>query len=218
MTYQSSPVSLDNVATDSLLSTNLAEAPQYKPDQGTKQQTSGHSPAIENEQSSTLPALPRNVDTAFQILQSHINGVHSLSQSEAEKASLSEGLNSIRQQALALYQSMPAAGDYQTKPESYYEPGVEASPDHFTVFNDADADDSRSEDSYTLVDSSHRVSNPFSRECDNKENRSFDDTALPDWACTVTAGGYRVPLFWEGGDMGYFEYNQEQTKGCKGVC
>jgi len=217
MTYQSSSVSLENVATDSLLSTNLAEAPQYQIDQGTKQQTSGHSPAIENEQSSTLPALPRNVDTAFQILQNHINGLHSLSQSEAEKASLSEGLKSIRQLALNLYQSIPAAGDHQNNPEPYHEPSDEASPDHFTVFNDADADDSRSEDSYTLVDPSHRFSHSFSRECGNKENQSFDDAALPDWACTVTAGGCRVPLFWEGGDMGYFEYNQEQ-KSCKGVC
>ena len=218
MTYQSSPVSLENVATDSLSLTNLVEAPQHETDQGTNHQTSGHSLAIQNQQSSTLPALSKNINTALQILQNHINGLHSLSQSEAEKASLSEGLKSIRQLALNLYQSIPAAGDHHTNPEPYHEPSVEATPDHFIVFNDADADDSRSEDSYTLVDPSHRVSNPFSRECDNKENQSFDDTALPDWACTVTAGGCRVPLFWEGGDMGYFEYNQEQTKGCKGVC
>jgi hypothetical protein len=218
MTYQSSPVSLESVATDSLSSTNLAEAPIYNTDQRSIHQVNGPSRAVENEQRSALTALPKNINTAFQILQNHIIGLHPQSESEAEKASLSESLNSIRQLALNLYQSIPAAGDHQTNPEPYYEPSVEASPDHFTVFNDADADDSRSEDSYTLVDPSHRVSHSFCRESDNKENESFDDTTLPDWACTVTAGGCRVPLFWEGGDMGYFEYNQEQMKGAKGVC
>jgi hypothetical protein len=222
MTYQSSPVSLENVATDSLSSTNLAEAPKHNTDPRSFQQVNGvngPSPAVEHEQRSALTALPKNINTAFQILQNHINGLHPQSESEAEKAFLSEGLNTIRQLALKLCQGSPAANDHQTNAESFYESTVETPPKPFAVYNDAEADDSGSEDSSTLVDPSHEtIAHPYSRESDIRENESFDATAVPDWACTVTAGGCRVPLFWEGGDMGYFEYNQEQMKGDQGIC
>jgi hypothetical protein len=214
MTYQSPQVCLENVATDSLSSTNLAEAPKYNTDQRSFQQVNDPSPAVEHEQRSALTALLKNINTAFQILQNHINGLHPQSESEAEKAFLSEGLNTIRQLALKLCQGSPAANDHQTNAEPFYESTVETPPERFAVYNDAEADDSRSEDSYTLVDPSHEmIAHPYSQKSDNKENESFDDTTLPGWACTVTAGGCRVPLFWEGGDMGYFEYNQEQMKG-----
>jgi hypothetical protein len=218
MTYQSSPVSLENVAADSLSSTNLAEALKYNTDQRSIHEGNGPSPAVEHEQRSALTALPKNINTAFQILQNHINGLHPQSDSEAEIASLSEGLNTIRQLALKLSQIVPAANDHHN-PEPFYESTVETPPEPFAVYNDAEADDSGSEDSYTLVDPSHEmIAHPYSQKSDNKENDPFDDTTLPDWACTVTAGGCRVPLFWEGGDMGYFEYNQEQMKGDQGIC
>ena len=214
MTYQSSPLPLENVGSDSLSSSNLAENSQHKTDQGPNHQTSGHSPAVENEQSSYFPALPKNINTAFQILQNHINGLHSLSESEAEK-----GLDTIRHLALNLYQIIPATGDHHTNSDPHYESTTETSPEHLTIFNDIEADDSGSEDSYTLVDPSHpMISHSYSGESDNKENELFDDAALPDWACSATTSGCRVPLFWEGGDMGYFEYNQEQSKGGKGIC
>jgi hypothetical protein len=225
MNYQSSPVSLEKVATDSLSSTNLAESPKTNTEERFIHQVNCPSPAVENTQRSALTALPKNINTAFQTLQNHINGLHTHPESEAEKSSLSEGLNAIRQLALKLCQSSPAANDHPTNSGPLYESTVGISSEHFTVYNDADADadadtdDSNSEDSYTLVDPSHPTNtHSCTRESDNNENESFDDAALPDWACTVTTGGCRVPLFWEGGDMGYFEYNQEQMKGGKGVC
>jgi hypothetical protein len=219
MTYQSSPLSLENVAVDSLSSTNLGEVPQNDTDHGLNTQVASESPAVEHEQGCSLPALPKNIHTAFQILQNHIDGLHPLPDTEVEIASLSEGLDSIRQRALKLCQRVPAANDHQTSSEPFYGSSVETSPEHFTVYNDAESDNSGSEDRHTLVDASHQmISHSFHREFDNKENESFDATALPDWACTVTAGGCRVPLFWEGGDMGYFEYQQEQMKGAQEIC
>ena len=221
MTYQSSPVSIENVATDSLSSTNLAEAPEHDTDQRCIHQVNGPSPAAENGQNSALPGLPKDINTAFQTLQNHVYSLQPRPGSEAEIASLSEVLDSMRERALKLCQDVPAANDPQTSSESFQKSTSETSPEHFTLYNDAgaDADDDSSEDSYTLVDPSHEmISHSYSRESDNKENESFDTTALPDWACTVTAGGCRVPLFWEGGDMGYFEYNQEQMKGDQGIC
>jgi hypothetical protein len=219
MTDQSSPLSLENVAADSLSSTNLGEVRQNDTDHGLNTQVGAKSPAVEYEQGCSLPALPMHIHTAFQTLQNHIDGLHTLPDTEVEIASLSEGLNSIRQRALKLCQSIPTANDHQTNPEPIYESSVETSPEHFTVYNDAGSDHSGSEDCHTLVDPSHQmISHSFSRKSDNKENESFDATALPDWACTVTAGGCRVPLFWEGGDMGYFEYQQEQMEGGQGIC
>jgi len=214
MTYQSSTLSLENVAVDSPSSTSLPEVRQDDNGQAPNYQVNEHPFAVQNEQDSTPSTLPRNINTAFQTLQNHINGLHSLSESEAEK-----GLDTIRHLALNLYQIIPATGDHHANSDPHYESTTETSPEHFTVFNDIETDDSGSEDSYTLVDPSHdTITHSYSRESDNKENKTFDDATLPDWACTVTAGGCRVPLFWEGGDMGYFEYNQEQSKGGKGIC
>jgi hypothetical protein len=43
-----------------------------------------------------------------------------------------------------------------------------------------------------------------------QQDQAFESSSLPDWACTTTTSGSRVPLFWEGADMGYFRYHQEQ--------
>jgi len=213
MTYQSSPVSPENVATDSLGSSHPGEVPKQSTAQNT---VNDSSPAVETEQSSTLPGLPTGINTAFEALQKRIDDLHPLSESQAEIASLSEGLNSIRQRALKLCQTITATHDLQQDSEPFYESTAEVSPTPFDVCNDADADDSRSEDPEDLVEPSHGMVSHFnSQRSDNKENESFHVTALPDWVCTVTAGGCRVPLFWEGGDMGYFEYHQEQTKAVK---
>jgi hypothetical protein len=220
MTYQSSPVSFENVGTDSLPSTDLSQAPENSTGHRYIHQVNEISPAVENGQNSALSGLPKNIKTAFQTLQNHIDSLQYLPGSEAEIASVSEVLNTIRQLALKLSQNVPAAND-RNNPEPFHESIVETPPEPSAVYNDADADvdDSGSEDSYTLVDPSHEmIAHPYSRESDTKQNEPFDATALPDWACSVTAGGCRVPLFWEGGDMGYFEYNQEQMKGDQGIC
>jgi len=211
----SSPVSPENVATDNLESSHLGEAPKQIT---AHKMVNDSPPAIDTEQNSALAALATNINTAFESVQNHIDGLSPLRESEADKASLSEGLKSIRQLALKLCQTIPGSSDPQQDSGSFHGSTAELSPGPFTAFNDADADDSRSEDSYTLVDPSHAMKSHFyTQESDNKENESFDVTVLPDWACTVTAGGCRVPLFWEGGDMGYFVYHQEQIKAVKGI-
>lgn len=216
MTYQSSPPSPENIATDSSLgSAHPGEAPRHSTDQNT---VNDPSPAVDSEQNSALAALATNNNTTFETLRKRIDGLHPLSEFHAKIDSLSEGLSSIRQLALELCQTITAIHDLQQDSEPFYESTTELFPRPFTVFNDADADDSRSEDSYPLVDpSDEMVSHFYSPRPDNKEREPFDVTALPDWVCTVTAGGCRVPLFWEGGDMGYFEYHQEQMKAVDGM-
>jgi len=199
----------------SLGSSHPGEVPEHNTHQNT---TDDPSPAVETEQSSPLATLPTSINTAFETVQKRIDGLHPLSEFQEEIASLSEGLHSIRQLALELGQTITATHDLQQDSEPFYESTAEVSPTPFDVFNDANADESRSEDSEYLVEPSHEmVSHFYSQRSDNKENESCHVTALPDWACTVTAGGYRVPLFWEGGDMGYFAYHQEQMKAVEGV-
>jgi hypothetical protein len=212
MTYQSLPSSYENFTLDSHSSTTIAET--RRDDVETKPLDQNHDQSTPQQHNQSLSAysLQSSVTSALEALEAHIDQLKSgANDPGADVASLSIGLHSIRQQALRRCEQISITAD---------EAGAKDSADYLAELDDTEVDDDSSEDSFALVDppnqeDSIRLS---SATYPSDQGIKSSDGSIPDWACTTTAGGCRVPLFWEGADMGYFDWHQEQAKADGGNC
>jgi len=220
MTSRTSPLSDDTLNVGSRSPMTFAKSLPGR-------QTVAESRLNQSDQSSTNSASRMSIDAAFETLEIRINDlIPAVDNDEPQVTSSSSDLISIRERALKLCEKISEFED--SSRDSHYHPqnprtpddesAVEVTGDQPGAFDDEDGTDSSSEASFTLIDPVDSTSYPSDSEGYDKRNRvdkadfPSDMACLPEWACTTTAGGCKVPLFWEGADMGYFEWHQERLE------
>lgn len=194
--------------------------------------TDNHPLPIQHDQSLAIQHFQATINTALETLVASIQADNSFNDhANSEADPRASGLDSVRKFTLKLCASVStlkidSVGPLQvhSTPDPLVQPEFDSAAEYLTVFCDTDEVDTSSENSFELVDpvepSAHTSHSRVYDESAlvDEVDRSSDRRSLPDWAFTITANGCQVPLFWEGADMGYFKWHQEQMEAGERDC